>query len=74
MMCMACIHTCPMMAIQMRMPEKNPKARYRNENISVCEIVEANNQWGENIPRITIKPGRLPGNQIIKQEERLWNF
>lgn len=50
MMCMACIHTCPMMAIQMRMPEKNPKARYRNENISVCEIVEANNQWGENIP------------------------
>ena len=47
MMCMACIHACPMMAIQMRLPEKNPKARYRNENISVCEIVDANNQWGE---------------------------
>ena len=47
MMCMACIHTCPMMAIQMNMPEKNPKARYRNENISICEIVDANNQWGE---------------------------
>lgn len=45
MMCMACIHACPMMAIQMRMPEKNPKARYRNENISICEIVNANNQW-----------------------------
>ena len=44
MMCMACIHACPMMAIQMRMPEKNPKARYRNENISICEIVDANNQ------------------------------
>lgn len=51
MMCMACIHACPMMAIQMRMPEKNPKARYRNENISICEIVNANNQWGEEIPK-----------------------
>lgn len=51
MMCMACIHACPMTAIQMRMPEKNPKARYRNENISICEIVEANNQWGEKIPQ-----------------------
>lgn len=42
--CMACIHACPMMAIQMNMPEKNPKARYRNENISICEIVDSNNQ------------------------------
>lgn len=42
--CMACIHACPTMAIQMNMPEKNPKARYRNENISLCEIVDANNQ------------------------------
>lgn len=42
--CMACIHACPMMAIQMNMPEKNPKARYRNEHISICEIVDANNQ------------------------------
>lgn len=44
--CMACIHSCPMMAIRLKMPEKNPHARYRNENISLCEIVEANNQWG----------------------------
>ena len=43
-MCMACIHACPMKAIRMNMPEKNPKARYRNENISIREIVEANNQ------------------------------
>lgn len=49
MTCMACIHACPMMAIQMRMPEKNPKARYRNENISICEIVDANNQWREEV-------------------------
>lgn len=44
MTCMACIHACPMMAIQMNLPEKNPKARYRNENISICEIVDANDQ------------------------------
>lgn len=50
MMCMACIHACPMTAIQMRIPEKNPKARYRNENISICEIVDANNQWGKELP------------------------
>lgn len=50
MMCMACIHACPMMAIQMRIPEKNPKARYRNENISICEIVDANNQWEDGVP------------------------
>lgn len=42
--CMACIHACPMMAIQMSMPEKNPHARYRNENISLCELIDANNQ------------------------------
>lgn len=47
MMCMACIHACPMMAIQMQIHEKNPKARYRNENISICEIIDANNQWEE---------------------------
>lgn len=49
MVCMACIHACPMTAIRMRIPEKNPKARYRNENISICEIVDANNQWGEEV-------------------------
>lgn len=42
--CMACIHACPMRAIQLKMPEKNPMARYRNESISLCEIVDANNQ------------------------------
>ena len=42
--CMACIHACPMIAIQLNMPEKNKKARYRNDNISICEIIDANNQ------------------------------
>ena len=46
--CMACIHACPMMAIQMNMPEKNPHARYRNEHIRLCEIVDANNQLKNN--------------------------
>lgn len=45
--CMACVHACPMMAIQLNIPEKNPKARYRNENISICEIIDANNQHRE---------------------------
>ncbi len=49
--CMACIHSCPMMAIRLKMPEKNPHARYRNENISLCEIVSANNQWGNECPQ-----------------------
>lgn len=43
--CMACIHACPMMAIQLNIPEKNPRSRYRNEHISICEIVDANNQF-----------------------------
>ena len=43
-MCMACIHACPMTAIQMNITEKNPNARYRNANISICEIIRANSQ------------------------------
>ncbi len=43
-MCMACIHHCPKKAILLNMPEKNPNARYHNENIRLPEIVAANNQ------------------------------
>ena len=42
--CMACIHACPKLAIQMTISEKNPRARYRNEHISLQEIVSSNNQ------------------------------
>lgn len=45
--CMACVHACPTLAIQLNIPEKNPRARYRNENISLCEIVAANHQQVE---------------------------
>jgi ferredoxin len=41
---MACIHTCPQKAIQLKMPEKNPESRYRNENIGLMELIEANEQ------------------------------
>ena len=46
--CYACVHACPKAAIQMReilgFREKNPKARYRNEHVTLCELVKANNQ------------------------------
>lgn len=43
-MCLACVHHCPKNAIGLTIPEKNPNARYHNENIRLSEIVEANNQ------------------------------
>ena len=42
--CLACIHACPQKAIQLTVPEVNPDARYRNEHISLREIMEANSQ------------------------------
>ena len=42
--CLACIHACPQKAIQLTVPEVNPDARYRNEHISLREIMEANCQ------------------------------
>lgn len=42
--CMACIHNCPKKAIQLNIPEKNPKARYRNDKVTLQEIIEANKQ------------------------------
>ena len=45
--CMACIHACPQKAIRMTIPEKNPDARYRNEHISLQEMIQANTQRTE---------------------------
>lgn len=42
--CLACAHACPQKAIQLTIPEVNPDARYRNEHISLREIMEANCQ------------------------------
>lgn len=42
--CLACVHACPKKAIGLSIPEKNKNARYRNEHISLQEIIESNNQ------------------------------
>lgn len=42
--CYACVHACPQKAIKFTIPEKNPEVRYRNENITLEEIIKANNQ------------------------------
>lgn len=42
--CMACVHACPTLAIQLNMPEKNPQERYRNDNVRLTDIIEANCQ------------------------------
>ena len=41
--CLACIHACPQFAIKFTtLPEKNHKVHYRNEHISLAEIIMAN--------------------------------
>lgn len=42
--CLSCANNCPEKAIGFSSGEKNPKARYRNENITLNEIIESNNQ------------------------------
>ena len=44
--CYACVHACPKMAVQFALPqpEKNPAARYRNEHVTLCELVGSNDQ------------------------------
>jgi ferredoxin len=49
--CMACIQACPEMAIRMNpvlgFKEPNPNARYRNEHVSLTDLVRANWQKKE---------------------------
>lgn len=47
--CYACVHVCPQMAVQFALPqpEKNPTARYRNEHVTLCELVKANDQTAD---------------------------
>lgn len=47
--CLACAHACPQKAIQLTIPEVNPNARYRNEHISLREIMEANCQVSKEV-------------------------
>ena len=42
--CLACAHHCPQKAINIKHGEKNPNVRYRNENVTLQEIINSNNQ------------------------------
>lgn len=44
--CLACAHACTQKAIALKIPEVNPGARYRNEHVTLKDIVYANNQVG----------------------------
>lgn len=41
--CLACVHACPQKALTLHR-ERNPQARFRNENVSLRDIRLANNQ------------------------------
>ncbi len=41
--CLSCVNNCPKKAIQVK-GDKNPSARFRNEHISLKEIIDSNNQ------------------------------
>ncbi len=41
--CLACVHACPQKALTLER-ERNPHARFRNENVSLRDIKQANNQ------------------------------
>ncbi|MGI6005990.1 MAG: 4Fe-4S dicluster domain-containing protein [Ruminococcus sp.] len=45
--CLACIHACPHQAMKLTVPEKNSRARYRNEHVTLQEIIKANEQFSE---------------------------
>lgn len=40
--CLACVHACPHKAIALAVPEKNPDARYRNEHVTLQDLIAAN--------------------------------
>lgn len=50
--CMACIHVCPEGALVLDLPmrEPNPAARYRNEHVSLAELIAANEQADQAAP------------------------
>ena len=42
--CLACVHHCPSKAIGLTPSERNPEARFRNEHVSLEDIIAANHQ------------------------------
>ena len=43
--CFACVHNCPQKAIGLSVAEINRKARYRNNHISLMDLIKANHQF-----------------------------
>lgn len=41
--CLSCVNNCPQKAIQVK-GDKNPQARFRNEHVSLKEIINSNSQ------------------------------
>ncbi len=48
--CLACVHNCPQKAAGLAIPEKNPEARYRNEHITLKEIIDSNCRTDDRLP------------------------
>lgn len=42
--CLACAHNCPQMAITTCVSDKNPHARFRNEHVTLQDIIKSNQQ------------------------------
>ncbi|MBO6082552.1 MAG: EFR1 family ferrodoxin [Bacteroidales bacterium] len=42
--CMACAQNCPQRAITLQAGERNPNARFRNEHVTLADIIKANAQ------------------------------
>lgn len=42
--CLACVHACPQKALTLLRGERNPQARFRNENVSLMDIKLSNSQ------------------------------
>lgn len=42
--CLACAHGCPQKAITTSVSDKNPEARFRNEHVTLQDIINANQQ------------------------------
>lgn len=63
------------MAIKIRLGEKNPKARYRNENISLQEIISANNKTSAQVMlRWHIQRGVVVIPKSVHYERMVENF
>lgn len=43
--CLACVHNCPEQALGLTVPEANPDARYRNPQVSLRDLMQANSQF-----------------------------